>query len=86
MRSTKNLYAKPCIGYVFTKLVTLYGLSHNMHASTMLSPEELKDPSVVAENGMCNTVMEYPAINFARNKEDQTLFYDDNPGPYDYCN
>ena len=60
------------------------GLSHNMHASTMLSPEELKDPSVVAENGMCNTVMEYPAINFARNKEDQTLFYDDSPGPYDY--
>ena len=60
------------------------GLSHNMHASTMLSPEELKNPSVVAENGMCNTVMEYPAINFARNKEDQTLFYDDNPGPYDY--
>ena len=60
------------------------GLSHNMHASTMLTPEELKDPSVVAENGMCNTVMEYPAINFARNKEDQTLYYDDNPGPYDY--
>lgn len=60
------------------------GLSHNMHASTMLSPEELKDPSVVAKNGMCNTVMEYPAINFARNKEDQTLYYDDNPGPYDY--
>ena len=57
------------------------GLSHNMHASTMLSPEELKDPSVVAENGMCNTVMEYPAINFARNKEDQTLFYDDSLWP-----
>ena len=60
------------------------GFSHNMHASTMLSPEQLKDPAAVAENGMCSTVMEYPAINFARNKEDQTLFYDDSPGPYDY--
>jgi hypothetical protein len=60
------------------------GLSHNMHASTMLSPEELKDPEVVAVNGMCNSVMEYPAINFARNPEDQTLYYDDSPGPYDY--
>lgn len=60
------------------------GFSHNMHASTMLTPDELKDPSVVAVNGMCNTVMEYPSINFARNKEDQTLFYDDSPGPYDY--
>ena len=35
------------------------GLSHNMHASTMLSPEELKNPSVVAENGMCNTCLLY---------------------------
>ena len=60
------------------------GLSHNMHASTMLSPEELKDPEVVAVNGMCNSVMEYPAINFARNPEDQTLYYDNSPGPYDY--
>ena len=59
------------------------GMSHNMHASTMLSPDELKDPDVVAVNGMCNSVMEYPAINFARNPEEQTLFYDDSPGPYD---
>ena len=36
------------------------GLSHNMHASTMLNPEELKDPSVVAENGMCNTIYGIP--------------------------
>ena len=59
------------------------GMSHNMHASTMLSPDELKDADVVAVNGMCNSVMEYPAINFARNPEEQTLFYDDSPGPYD---
>jgi hypothetical protein len=60
------------------------GLSHNMHASTMLSPDELKDADKVAENGMCNSVMEYPAINFTFNPEDLTLYYDDSPGPYDY--
>ena len=60
------------------------GLSHNMHASTMLTPEELKDADKVAENGMCNSVMEYPAVNFTLNPEDMTLFYDDSPGPYDY--
>jgi len=59
------------------------GMSHNMHASTMLSPDELKDAAKVAENGMCNSVMEYPSINFARNKAEQTRFYDDSPGPYD---
>ena len=58
-------------------------MSHNMHASTMLSPAELKDAAKVAEHGMCNSVMEYPAINFARNPEEQTRFYDDSPGPYD---
>ncbi|MFM1931486.1 MAG: hypothetical protein RL226_789 [Bacteroidota bacterium] len=60
------------------------GLSHNMHASTMLSPEEIKNPEIVAQNGLCNSVMEYPAINFALDKKDQTVYYDGSPGPYDY--
>lgn len=60
------------------------GLSHNMRASTLLSPEEIKDADVVADKGLCNSVMEYPAINFAANPEEQTLFYDDSPGPYDF--
>ena len=59
------------------------GMSHNMHASTMLSPHEIKDSEKVAENGLCNSVMEYPSINFARKKSEQTRFYDDSPGPYD---
>lgn len=59
------------------------GMSHNMRASTLLSVEEIKDAAVVAEKGLCNSVMEYPAINFALNKEEQTTYYDSNPGPYD---
>ncbi|MGY8941136.1 MAG: zinc-dependent metalloprotease [Flavobacteriales bacterium] len=59
------------------------GLSHNMAGSTMLSPEQLKDSAIVNAQGMANSVMDYPAINFAKDKEDQTKFYDDQPGPYD---
>lgn len=59
------------------------GLMHNMHASTMLSPAEIKNKEIVAQNGISNSVMEYPAINFALNKEEQTDFYDSKPGPYD---
>ena len=59
------------------------GMMHNMRASTMLSPEEIKDAARVAEVGLSNSVMEYPAINFARNPEEQTLYYDVAPGPYD---
>jgi hypothetical protein len=59
------------------------GLMHNMHASTMLTPEEIKNKEIVAQNGISNSVMEYPAINFALNKEEQTDYYDSSPGPYD---
>lgn len=59
------------------------GLSHNMHGSTLHTPDELKDADIVASSGLCNSVMDYPAINFARNAEDQTQFYDDKPGLYD---
>jgi hypothetical protein len=60
------------------------GLMHNMRASTLLSPEDIKNKAIVDEKGLCNSVMEYPSINFALNKEEQTKYYDDNPGPYDY--
>lgn len=59
------------------------GLTHNMRASTLLSVDEIKDKKKVNTMGMCNSVMEYPSINFALNKEEQTLFYDVKPGLYD---
>ena len=54
-----------------------------MAGSTMQTPEALKDADAVNAKGMSNSVMDYPSINFARNKEDQTKFFDDAPGPYD---
>jgi hypothetical protein len=60
------------------------GLSHNMRASTMLSFEEIHQPDLVLERGLCNSVMEYPAINFPYQPEHRSLFFDPNPGPYDY--
>ncbi|MFZ8836232.1 MAG: zinc-dependent metalloprotease [Flavobacteriales bacterium] len=60
------------------------GLSHNMAGSTMQSPEDLKNAEVVNEQGMSNSVMDYPSINFARNSDEQTKFFDDAPGPYDH--
>lgn len=59
------------------------GLSHNMHGSTLHSPEELKNAELIAETGLCNSVMDYPSINFPLNSEDLTKFYDDEPGFYD---
>ena len=60
------------------------GLNHNMKGSTIQSVEDLKNLEKMQREGMCNSVMEYPAINFALNKEDQTYYYDDKPGFYDH--
>lgn len=59
------------------------GMMHNMHGSTMLSMDEIKNPELVAQTGLCNSVMEYPAINFQGNPAEQSLYYDTAPGPYD---
>lgn len=60
------------------------GMSHNMRASTLLTLEEIHNPEIVAERGLCNSVMEYPAINFPAKPEYKSSFFDSNPGPYDY--
>tara|TARA_B100000902_G_scaffold396682_1_gene458371 strand:+ start:6767 stop:9313 length:2547 start_codon:yes stop_codon:yes gene_type:complete len=59
------------------------GLTHNFKASTFLSIEELKNKDIVNSKGICSSVMEYPAINITNNPENQGLFYDIKPGPYD---
>ena len=59
------------------------GLSHNFKGSTMLSTTELNNKEIVNSRGVCNSVMEYPAINIAKNSKDQGLFFDIKPGIYD---
>ena len=59
------------------------GLSHNFKGSLLLSNDELNDKSIVYEKGVCSSVMEYPAINIARDSANQGLFFDVKPGIYD---
>ena len=59
------------------------GLSHNFKGSTLLTNDELNNKEIVAERGVCSSVMEYPAINITRDPEDQGLFFDVKPGVYD---
>jgi hypothetical protein len=46
-----------------------------MAGSTMQSPSDLKNAEIVNAEGMSNSVMDYPSINFARNKEEQTKVF-----------
>jgi len=58
-----------------------FGLQHNMKASQLLSPAELKDKNITSNN-VIGSVMDYPAINL--NGDVQELnFCQTQPGPYD---
>jgi len=60
------------------------GLNHNFKGSTLLSYEEILNKETTYEKGLCSSVMEYPAINFSLDPENQGLYYDTIPGPYDH--
>ena len=59
------------------------GLSHNFKGSLLLTTEELNNKEIVNKKGVCSSVMEYPAINIAKNPDDQGLYFDIKPGVYD---
>lgn len=59
------------------------GLNHNMKGSTIHPVEDLKKMDVIEKHGLCNSVMEYPAINIPRNEQEKTYYYDFKPGHYD---
>ncbi len=60
------------------------GLNHNFKGSNFLTYKEIQDKETTLEKGLCSSVMEYPSINFSLNPENQGLYYDSIPGPYDH--
>ena len=60
------------------------GLNHNFKGSNLLSYEEILNKETTYEKGLCSSVMEYPSINFSLEAENQGLYYDTIPGPYDH--
>lgn len=58
------------------------GLNHNMKATQLLSPSDVRDEAVVESGILAGSVMDYPAVNYMSDSE-QTLFYTVSPGPYD---
>ncbi|MEM6725954.1 MAG: zinc-dependent metalloprotease, partial [Bacteroidota bacterium] len=59
------------------------GLNHNFKGSNLRKASETHNQALTESQGLTGSVMEYPAINFARDKDKQGNYYDINPGPYD---
>ena len=60
------------------------GLNHNFKGSNLLTYKEILNKETTYEKGLCSSVMEYPSINFSLKPENQGLYYDTIPGPYDH--
>jgi hypothetical protein len=60
------------------------GLTHNMKASSVHSLEDLKRADIVEAEGLCNSVMEYPAVLFPDKETDHNIFFDGYPRAYDH--
>ncbi|PHX92494.1 MAG: hypothetical protein CK532_02580 [Flavobacteriales bacterium] len=58
------------------------GLMHNMKASQLHTPAELSDPSLTYKTGLIGSVMDYPAINLNKTKNN-VQYCQTEPGPYD---
>jgi hypothetical protein len=59
------------------------GLQHNMKASQLLSPAELKNYENTQARGLIGSVMDYPALNLHHNGNDKIDYCQTEPGPYD---
>jgi hypothetical protein len=59
------------------------GLTHNMRASQLHSLEDINNKGITLKKGLCASVMDYPAVNLASEKEHQGHFFTSKPGPYD---
>jgi hypothetical protein len=59
------------------------GLRHNFVASTYHTPDELKDPKIVAETGVSASVMEYNPFNIFAIKTKGVDYWSQTIGPYD---
>ena len=59
------------------------GLNHNMKASQLHSLADINNPKVTENDGLVGSVMDYPAINFSLDRENQGQYWPTRPGPYD---
>jgi hypothetical protein len=59
------------------------GLRHNFRASTLLSPEQLNNPTITQVSGLSSSVMDYLPINLAPPGVEQGDFFSAEPGAYD---
>ena len=59
------------------------GLMHNMKASSIHTPDELRDRALTTRTGLTGSVMDYTPSNLPTKPGDEVQYFINAPGPYD---
>ena len=59
------------------------GLNHNMKSSQLHSLADINNEEITNKTGLTGSVMDYPSINYALDRDKQGQYWTMKPGPYD---
>ena len=59
------------------------GLNHNMKSSQLHSIADINNEAITAKVGLTGSVMDYPAVNYNMDRDNQGQYWTTTPGPYD---
>ena len=59
------------------------GLNHNMKSSQLHSIADVNNETITSNVGLTGSVMDYPAINYNIDRDNQGQYWTTRPGPYD---
>jgi len=59
------------------------GLNHNMKASQLHSLIDVNNEAITTKMGLIGSVMDYPAVNYNMDRDNQGQYWTTRPGPYD---
>ncbi len=59
------------------------GLNHNMKSSQLHSIADVNNPAITSKVGLMGSVMDYPAVNYNMDRDNQGEYWTTRPGPYD---
>ena len=59
------------------------GLNHNMKSSQLHSIADVNNEAVTSKMGLTGSVMDYPAVNYNADRDNQGQYWTTTPGPYD---
>lgn len=80
----KRDFMKQALSYlIMHEMGHTLGLMHNMKASNIWNPIQAHDKSLTRQVGLIGSVMDYPAVNVALDKNKQGDYFTTRPGPYD---